>query len=57
LQGLNSARGFIRKEMGKKIRMRRLPDIHFTYDGSVEYGYRIENILKEISSADEGNDN
>lgn len=57
LQGLNSARGFIRKEMGKKIRMRRLPDIHFTYDESVEYGYRIENILKEINSVDEGNDN
>lgn len=56
LQGLNSARGFIRKEMGRQIRMRRPPDIHFAYDESVDYGCRIENILKEINSADEGND-
>ncbi len=55
-QGLNSARGFIRKEMGKTLRMRYVPDLLFRYDASVEYGARIENILKEISTADEGDD-
>jgi len=49
-QGLNSARGFIRKEMGKSFRMRYVPDIVFKYDASVEYGSRIESILKEIGS-------
>lgn len=55
-QGLNSGRGYIRKEVGKQLRLRHVPDILFAYDESVEYGYRIENILKEISSADDGND-
>ncbi len=55
-QGLNSARGFIRKEMGKTLRMRYVPDLLFRYDASVEYGARIETILKEISTSDEGDD-
>ncbi len=55
-QGLNSARGFIRKEMGKTLRMRYVPDLLFRYDASVEYGARIETILKEISTTDEGDD-
>ena len=31
-QGLNSARTFIRKEMGKKFRMRFVPEVVFKYD-------------------------
>ena len=54
--GLNSARGFIRKELGKTLRMRYVPDLVFRYDVSVEYGTRIETILKEIHTADEGDD-
>lgn len=46
--GLNSARGFIRKEIGKSLNMRYVPDIIFQYDESLEYGNRIESILKEI---------
>ena len=52
--GLNSARGFIRKEIGQALKMRFTPDIHFKYDTSVEYGYHIESILKEIGSKDDG---
>ncbi len=54
--GLNSARGFIRKEMGKTLRMRYVPDLLFKYDESVEYGNRIETLLKEIGSADKEDD-
>lgn len=54
--GLNSSRGFIRKEMGKKFRMKYVPDVEFIYDESVEYGMRIETILKEIGSGEPGND-
>ena len=46
--GLNSAKGFIRKELGKGLRMRYTPDILFRYDESIEYGSRIESILKQI---------
>ncbi len=52
-QGLNSARGYIRKELGKNLRMRYVPDIVFRYDASVEYGSRIESILKEIATKEE----
>jgi len=54
--GLNSARGDIRKELGKSLRMRYVPDIVFRYDESVEYGSRIESLLKEISEKEDGND-
>jgi ribosome-binding factor A len=52
--GLNSARGFIRKEIGQALKMRFTPDVHFKYDTSVEYGYHIESILKEIGAKDDG---
>jgi ribosome-binding factor A len=55
-QGLNSARGFIRKEMGKSLHMRYLPDLVFRYDESVDYGSRIESILKEISAKEKDDD-
>jgi ribosome-binding factor A len=46
--GLNSAKGFIRKEMGRNLRLRYVPDIVFKYDNSLDYGNRIESILNEI---------
>ncbi len=46
--GLNSARSFIRKEMGKQLRMRYVPEIIFCYDNSIAYGNKIDAILKEI---------
>ena len=49
-RGLDSARGFIRKEMGKELHMRYVPELIFRYDESVEYGSRIETILKEIDT-------
>ena len=52
--GLNSARGFIKKEMGQALQLRFTPDIQFKYDTSVEYGFHIESILKEIGSQDDG---
>lgn len=55
-QGLNSARGYIRKELGKNLRMRYIPDVVFRYDVSVEYGSRIESLLKEIGTKEDGDD-
>ncbi len=55
-KGLNSARGYIRKEVGKNLRMRYVPDIIFKFDASVEYGSRIESLLREITVKDDGDD-
>lgn len=51
--GLNSARGFIRKELAQDLKMRFTPEVIFKYDTSVEYGQHIESILKEIGSKDD----
>ena len=54
--GLNSAVGFIRKEVGKELRLRFSPELIFKYDESIEYGNRIDRILKEIGSEEGDND-
>lgn len=55
-QGLNSARGFIRKELGKSLRMRYVPDIIFRYDASQDYGRHIDTLLDELKSTESEND-
>jgi ribosome-binding factor A len=47
-QGLTRARGFIRRELGKRVYLRFLPELEFRYDPSFEYGAKIERILKEL---------
>ena len=46
--GLLSARGFVRKLIGQRVRMRYTPDIEFIFDSSLEYSARIEGTLQEI---------
>ncbi len=48
--GLASSCSFIRKGMGKLLRMRYVPELHFVYDTSLDYGNRIDAILKEIGT-------
>jgi ribosome-binding factor A len=58
--GLNSAKSFIRKEMGRNLRLRYVPEIIFKYDNSLDYGNRIESILNEIimnKASDDTEDN
>ncbi|WP_305046276.1 ribosome-binding factor A [Geoalkalibacter sp.] len=46
--GLKSSIPFIRRELGKRLRMRYTPDLLFEYDTSVDYGSRIDHLLQEI---------
>ncbi|WP_409292342.1 30S ribosome-binding factor RbfA [Peribacillus sp. SCS-26] len=55
LKGLAKAKGFIRSEIGQRIRLRKTPEIFFEFDESVDYGNRIENLLTQIHK-DEGAD-
>lgn len=48
LEILNSAKSFIRSELSKRVRMKFIPSIEFRLDTSIEYGSRIEKLLKEI---------
>ena len=48
-KGLKSSIPFIRRELGKRLRLRYVPDLSFQYDSSLEYGNRIEALLQEIN--------
>jgi ribosome-binding factor A len=48
LKGLRSASAFIRSELGKRMRMRYLPELLFRFDATVERGAHIMELLREI---------
>ena len=48
-EGLQSALGFIRREIGKRIRLRFTPEISFAPDKSLDYSEHIQKILLEIN--------
>lgn len=49
LLGLAKAKGFIRSEIGRRIRLRKTPEITFEFDEALEYGNRIETILRDLN--------
>jgi ribosome-binding factor A len=48
IKALEHASGFIRRELGERLQLRRLPELHFTLDLSQEQVERIEQLLKEM---------
>ena len=50
LKSLKSAKGYIKKELARRIKLRQIPDLDFVWDESIETGNSIENILKEINA-------
>jgi ribosome-binding factor A len=51
LKAIEVAKGFIRRELGKRMRLRFLPELIFRLDKSIEYGNKIDRILKEIGNS------
>jgi ribosome-binding factor A len=47
-KGLQSAAPYLRRELGKRLRLRYTPELLFQFDSSLEYGNRIESLLREI---------
>lgn len=52
LTGLRSAAPFIRHELGKRLHMRRIPELHFEIDRVLAEAMRIEQLLREALPAD-----
>lgn len=48
MQALESARGYIRSEIGRRVPLRLTPEIHFAYDTSIEHGAHILSVLSKI---------
>ena len=51
-KGLEAAKGFIRREVGKSLGLRVTPDLHFSYDEAIDRGDRIDQLLKEAKAQD-----
>lgn len=56
LAGLKSCSGFIRSRIANKINLRVTPELVFELDETMEYGERIDNILKDIMKDIKTND-
>lgn len=55
LTGLGKATGFLRRELSRRLQLRHVPELFFTYDPSFAYGSRIDSLLTEIHREKENN--
>ncbi len=54
-KGLDSAKGFVRKELGRRIRLRYTPEILFQFDPSIEYAIHMGELIQSIQQEKEPN--
>lgn len=56
LAGLDAATSFIRRGLGDRLTLRRIPELRFEIDRTLDHAMRIERILKEVLPEDETDD-
>jgi len=56
-KGLDSAKGYVRKELGRRLRLRYTPEIVFQFDPSIEYAIHMEEVIRSIHRGEEPNGN
>jgi len=47
-KGLESAKGYVRRELGRRLRLRYTPEIVFQFDPSIEYAIHMEEVIRDI---------
>jgi ribosome-binding factor A len=50
IEGLQSARGYVRSEIGKSVQLRATPEVHFKLDHSLEHGANILALINKINA-------
>ena len=55
LEGLQSAEGYIRRELAHTVNLRNTPEIRFILDQSIEYGVHMSKIIDEVTAKDDEN--
>lgn len=50
MEGLKSAAGFVRREIGKRVDLRYTPEFIFELDRSIEHGAHIDELLKKYNN-------
>lgn len=53
--GIDKATPYIRRQLASKMTIRHTPELTFVYDESIEYGNRIDSILKDIKDESDNN--
>ena len=48
MKALDNARGFIRRELGKRVQLRYVPELIFESDTNIEYAARIDSVLRQL---------
>ena len=51
-KGLDSAAGYMRRELGQRMRLKHTPEVEFVFDDSVEAGARISKLIHKIHRED-----
>ncbi len=57
MEGLASAKGYVRKELGRRVRLRYTPDIIFQFDPSIEYAINIGEVMDQLKKEEGKNGN
>ncbi|SFJ23380.1 30S ribosome-binding factor RbfA [Thermoflavimicrobium dichotomicum] len=52
LAGLEKAKGYIRTEIGRRVQIRHVPELHFIIDDSLEHSEHINRLLEEVKSTE-----
>src|SRR5512132_144046 len=52
-RALGRATPFLRRQIGQRLRLKRVPELSFLYDEAIERGDRIERILLELNTPDD----
>ncbi|MBL8482151.1 MAG: 30S ribosome-binding factor RbfA, partial [Rhodocyclaceae bacterium] len=55
-RGLKSSAGFLRRELGRRIHIHTLPELHFAYDNAVERGDRLSRLIDEAVGKPHGSE-
>ena len=56
MQGLRSAAGYLRRELGSRMKLRYTPELHFEADDSIAYGAHILDLLNHVKPANPENE-
>lgn len=49
-RGLKAATGFLRRELGRRVRIHTNPDLHFVHDGSIERGAALSQLIDQANA-------
>jgi len=53
IAALESAKGYIRRELGRRLKTRIIPELYFNVDESIAYGVRMMKVIDDQIAADE----